>query len=113
MGYYDQIKLNRANYMDYKYTKDKWYKIDVLLDWEAKETAIFVDGVFLQKVAFYSEELIDCQERWVDTLMLYSLTPGTRSAFKDIRLCTGLCEGTQESDFPLTTSARKEEQLKV
>lgn len=45
--------------------------------------------------------------------MLYNLTPDTQSAFKDIRLCTELCEGTQESDFPLTTSARKKEQLKL
>ena len=94
MGYYNQIKLNRANYMDFKYKPDKWYKIDVLLDWTKKETAIFVDGVFLERVDFYTNELISCDEAFVDTLMLYSLTPDTKSAFKDIRLCTDLCEGT-------------------
>ena len=112
-GYYNQIKMNRANYMDYKYSKDRWYKIDVLLDWDKKETAIFVDGVFLQKVAFYTSELIDCKLSFVDTLMLYNLTPGTTSSFKDIRLCSDLCDGTQESDFPLTTNARKQEQLNL
>ena len=33
--------------------------------------------------------------------MLYTLTPGESSTFKDIRLCNDLCPGTQEGDMPL------------
>ena len=44
-----------------------------------------------------------CDESFVNTLMLYNLSPGTTTAFKDIRLCTDLCPGTQESELPLTT----------
>ena len=34
MGYYNQMKLNKANYMDHKYDVEKWYKFDILLDWD-------------------------------------------------------------------------------
>ena len=97
MGYYNQFKLNKANYMDYQYEKEKWYKIDILLDWDEKEVAVFIDGIFIKKVAFYSldrDELMKCGESFVNTLMLYNLTPGTITAFKDIRLCSDLCPGT-------------------
>ena len=33
--------------------------------------------------------------------MLYTLSPGETSTFKDIRLCDDLCPGTQESTMPL------------
>ena len=33
--------------------------------------------------------------------MLYTLTPGESSVFKDIRLCTNLCPDTQSNDLHL------------
>ena len=83
--------------MDYKYEKEKWYKIDILLEWEDKNVAIFIDGIFLRTVAFYSldrDDLMDCGDAFVNTLMVYNLTPGTTTAFRDIRLCDYLCPGT-------------------
>ena len=41
--------------------------------------------------------------------MLYTLTPGLTSSFKQIRMCPELCPGTQESDFPLVMHVADED----
>ena len=109
------MKMNTANYLDQKYEQAKWYKIDVLLDWDPEElysnVAIFINGTYIMQTPFYSNDrdiMMECDKRFVNTLALYNLTPGTSSSFKDIRLCTDLCPGTQESDFPLTYGDEEE-----
>ena len=54
MGFYNQTKVNKANWLDYRYEKEKWYKFDILLDWDDKNVAIFIDGVFIRTTGFYS-----------------------------------------------------------
>ena len=44
----------------------------------------------------------------MNTLMLYTLTPGSTVAFKDVRLCNDICPGTQEMEFPLSYIERDE-----
>ena len=59
--------------------------------------AIFVNGTYIEKTGFYSterDELMECGDRFVNTLVLYNLTPGTSTGFRDIRLCKDLCPGT-------------------
>ena len=66
--------------MDFPYQSDTWYKIDILLDWDLKSAAIFIDGIFIHKVAFYSLDrdiLMNCDEAFVNTIMLYNLATGT------------------------------------
>ena len=41
--------------------------------------------------------------------MLYTLTPGESSVFKDIRLCTNLCPGTQQNDLHLHEKVKNNE----
>jgi len=41
--------------------------------------------------------------------MLYTLTPGLTSSFKQMRMCPELCPGTQESDFPLVMQVEDED----
>ena len=104
------MKLNKANYMDYKYEIETWYKFDILLDWDLGEVAIFINGIYIKKTDFYSKDrdaLMECDKTFVNTLMLYNLTPGTITKYKDIRLCTDLCPGTLESDFPLRLAKPK------
>ena len=67
--------------------------------------AFFIDGEFKTTLDFYTkerDEQMKCKESFVNMLMLYSLTPGSTSAFRELRLCENLCEGTQESVMPLS-----------
>ena len=110
MGFFDQMKFNLLNYSKVLYEDETWYKVDLLLDWDASDTAIFVNGEYINKAKFFSAERDNeklCDKTFVNTLMLYSLSPGVESSFKDIRLCSELCPGTQQSDFPLTKGSKE------
>jgi len=91
-----------------KYQRDKWYKIDILLDWNEQnedkddEIALFIDGVFVTKAPFYSlsrDKQMQCESKAVDTLMLYNLSPDTATAFRNIKLCKDLCD--KDASFAL------------
>ena len=59
--------------------------------------ALFLDGRYELMTEFYTkarDDQILCEERFVNSLMLYSLTPGVTSSFRDVRLCTGVCPDT-------------------
>ena len=94
MGYFGHMKVNLLNFSNILYEPEKWYRIDLLLDWDLNDAAVFVDGQFQQKTKFYSyerDEIKKCVEPFVNALLLYNLTPGVQSSLKDIRLCDTLC----------------------
>ena len=77
----------------------------MLLDWDNEAVALFVNGEYKTRTGFFSserDEMLGCDETFVNALMLYTLTSGMQSSFKDVRLCTELCPGTQEAELPLT-----------
>ena len=86
------------------YDANTWYKIDILMDWDSEHAAFFIDGEYMANTLFFSQERDKqkkCDKSFANALMLYTLTPGETSAFKDIRMCNELCPGTQLSDYPL------------
>ena len=97
MGFVDQMRLNMHNFSQITYEADQWYRVDVLLDWNTEQAAFFIDGKFKTRTEFYTLERdaqLSCDVHFVNTLFLYTLTPGVTSSFKDIRLCSNLCPGT-------------------
>lgn len=97
MSYNNQMKFNLHSYSKRSYEADRWYKIDALLDWSDETAAFFVDGEYVANTIFYSQERDlqkSCDQRFINAILLYSLTPGMTSTFKEIRLCTDLCPGT-------------------
>lgn len=99
------MKINTNNFIEKPFKPDTWYKIDLLIDWKTRKVALFVDNVFFTKEDFYSKERdkdlacscdkedLNCWDKiGVNTLMLYSLTPGTTSFFRDVRVCEDFCD---------------------
>lgn len=99
------MKINTNNFIEKPFKPDTWYKIDLLIDWTTRKVGLFVDNVFFIKEDFYSKErdkdlACNCTKEdlncWddvgVNTLMLYSLTPGTTSFFRDVRVCEEFCD---------------------
>ena len=96
-GWFENIKINLMSFSKIVYEKDKYYKIDILLDWDLKMLALFVNGEYMSQVEFFTmdrDEMIECDKTFVNALMLYTLTPGVTSTYKDIKLCSELCPGT-------------------
>lgn len=72
-----------------------------MLDWERKKVALFIDNDYKGMTSFYSlvrDAYLSCQANdFVDTLSLYTLTPGVESSFANIRVCDDLCPRTAGS----------------
>ena len=54
-----------------RYEAETWYKFDVLLDWESRKVALFIDGMYMEQLPFYSQERDDqmkCKESFVNMI---------------------------------------------
>lgn len=82
-----------------KYNANQWYQMDILLDWNESQIAFFIDGKFQLLTPFYSLErdkalkVAQCEDEGnsVNTLSLYTLTPGVTSSFRGVRVCEDFC----------------------
>ena len=49
-GYYRYVKLNAytsvSEYLKTRQKKDKWYKMDLILDWDKNKTALYIDDEY-------------------------------------------------------------------
>ena len=45
-GFYNEIKINLNYFIEYEFTPETWYKIDILFDWERRQTALYVNEEF-------------------------------------------------------------------
>ena len=105
-GYYETFKINVKQFVDVKYEANRWYQMDILLDWTEFNVAFFIDGKYQLRTPFYSLErdkalkVAQCEEEGnsVNTLSLYTLTPGVTSSFRDIRICKGYCNDLDTND---------------
>ena len=103
-GFYQTVKINREYFVDRRYEPDRWYQIDVLLDWEHSNSALFIDGKYVLLADFYSkarDEALTCNHNSVNMLSLYTLSPGVVSSFRDLRVCSDLCPSNEAVYLPL------------
>ena len=59
MGYFNYQKLNMQN-MVQRYEGDKWYNVDIIIDWtqDQQTVTIFIDGVQKMQDNFFNNETI-------------------------------------------------------
>ena len=63
---------------------------------------------------FYSlerDQQMACEETYVNMLQLYTLTPGSISAFRDIRLCNEMCPPLSKNMGPLSVEPLSEDSM--
>ena len=56
MSFDENVKVNLLSYSLAQYEADKWYKIDMLLDWTENQAAFFFDGEFIANTKFFTKE---------------------------------------------------------
>ena len=97
-----------------RYESQKWYDVDLLINWgdnatlneQAKRSgrspqsiAMFIDGQFKTEVSFFSAEIIGSRTNVyrridsVNAIILYGLSPGTFSRYRDLEICLEKCNG--------------------
>jgi len=63
-----------------------WNKADLILDWQNLLVNIYINNTSYGNVGFYHNGVTA-----VDTLALYSLTPGSAGFFSQVQVCNTLC----------------------
>ena len=53
LGYFDYLKLNTENMLQ-RYEADKWFRIDLLLDWDEQRVTIYVNEQPLKSAPFFT-----------------------------------------------------------
>jgi hypothetical protein len=54
MSFWQQFKLNQQTFLDLRYDYGQEYVIDILVDWVANESLLWVDQKFKTRSLFYS-----------------------------------------------------------
>lgn len=88
LGYFDYLKLNTENMLQ-RYEADKWFRIDLLLDWDEQRVTIYVDEQPLKSAPFFTQRKDKLTSG--NAVSIYGLTPGSISQFRDIKMCMHVC----------------------
>jgi hypothetical protein len=104
LGYFRYAKLNayvdEFQYLGLRQENDKWYKIDLIMDWTSNFTTMYVNNKYATSADFYhgkdkfhiSKGVMPDHEG-ASALMLYTLSPEATSTFKNIKVCKTRCFG--------------------
>ena len=60
----------------------------MILDWNTSTIAIYLNYTPMGSIGFYHKQV-----KSIDTLSLYSLTPGGAGFFSNITVCKNICDG--------------------
>jgi len=73
-------------------------KVDILLDWDANKTTLYINNTYQITMDFYHGQdkfvegtEIDPGYAYSNTLVFYTLSPGATSYFKDLKVCSQIC----------------------
>ena len=88
LGYFDYLKLNTENMLQ-RYEADKWFRVDLLLDWDEQRVSIYVDEAPLKSAPFFTQRKDKLKSG--NAVSIYGLTPGSISQFRDIKMCNDVC----------------------
>ena len=89
LGYFDFMKLNTANMLR-KYDESEWYNVDMLFDWDEQRVSIYVNDKAIKSDAFFTQRKDKLESG--NALSIYGLTPGSTSYFKNLRMCSDVCD---------------------
>jgi hypothetical protein len=72
LGYFDYAKLNTQN-MLMKYEAEKWYKIDLILNFDEQRASIYINDEPYKSASFFTQRKTKLASG--NALSIYGLTP--------------------------------------
>ena len=95
LGFYKYAKLNayvdERQYLGLRQEENTWYKIDLILSWKNNFTSMYIDDEYATSADFYhGKERFHISKgimpdyNGANSLLLYTLSPGTSSTFKKV-----------------------------
>lgn len=79
--------------------KERWYKIDLILNWKEKKIAIYVNNEHMktENAKFFihekSSKKKEADDLTANAISIYGLSPGGESKFSNIKMCEKVCKG--------------------
>lgn len=64
--------------------------VDMLLDWDLQTISIYVDGIGIKAVPFFTKRATKLSA--VNAVAIYGLTPESISRFRNLKICNELCD---------------------
>ena len=89
-GFYDYMRLNLDD-MVAKYTKDTWYQLDFLFDWEDQKIALYINEKWNATQKFFND---DETISGANAIFLYNLVPETSMKVRELQVCSTTCAGS-------------------
>lgn len=81
LGYFDYLKLNTQN-MLLKFEAEKWYTVDLVLNYDEQRVSIYVDNEPLKSDAFFTQRKEKLSNG--NAVSIYGLSPLSNSKFRNI-----------------------------
>ena len=81
LGYFDYLKLNTQN-MLLKFEAEKWYSVDLVLNYDEQRVSIYVDNEPLKSDTFFTQRKEKLSEG--NAVSIYGLSPLSNSKFRNI-----------------------------
>ena len=88
-GFFDHMKLNVESMIQKTYA-DRWYDIDLIIDWEEQLVSIYVDLKANRAQPFFVMRATRVEA--ANALSIYGLSPGGTSKFRNMMVCHNLCD---------------------
>jgi len=72
-----------------QYEADKWYSVDLILDFDEQRASIFINNEPLKSETFFTQR----KDKLVggNALSIYGLSPDGVSEFRNIKVCNDIC----------------------
>jgi hypothetical protein len=87
--------------------------VDVILDWTNNKTALYINDKYQITMDFYHGQdkfvegtELDPKYETANAIVLYTLSPGATSYFKDLKVCPDKCFGGEKLEFVLSSSKK-------
>ena len=81
LGYFDYLKLNTQK-MLLKFEAEKWYTVDLVLNYDEQRVSIYVDNEPLKSDAFFTQRKEKLSNG--NAVSIYGLSPLSNSKFRNI-----------------------------
>jgi hypothetical protein len=88
MGYLNYMKLNTVNMVELS-KAERWYKIDLLVNWADQRVAIYVNDKFKASSPFFNNEKERVESS--NVLSIYGLSAGGTGRFREMEVCNDIC----------------------
>ena len=88
-GYFNYQKMNLVSMVN-PFTNGTWYKVDLIIDWNAQAVTVYVNDTQLASDSFFTNSKTTIAT--ANAIVLYNLTPGGHCWIKQLMACADRCD---------------------